>query len=201
MSPRGFTWLVLLLCSLLKVRGVTGAGFIDGLCYPRLLNQRLYERGCTVIHHKALFLERLGRGPAVLVLVVSTEGSVPREAGTWMAVFADAIVGTMPNLGAHVENVTGRRLHTFCIPMGVDVEAIDAAMKLGAHHPMGPLELADFIGLDTCLSIMQVLHEGLADSKYRPCPLLVKYVEAGWLGRKTQRGFYDYRGDKPIPTR
>ena len=78
---------------------------------------------------------------------------------------------------------------------------IDAAMKLGAHHPMGPLELADFIGLDTCLSIMQVLHEGLADSKYRPCPLLVKYVEAGWLGRKTQRGFYDYRGDKPVPTR
>ncbi|MGY2939342.1 3-hydroxybutyryl-CoA dehydrogenase [Bradyrhizobium sp. GM6.1] len=82
-----------------------------------------------------------------------------------------------------------------------NVEAIDAAMKLGAHHPMGPLELADFIGLDTCLSIMQVLHEGLADSKYRPCPLLVKYVEAGWLGRKTQRGFYDYRGAKPIPTR
>lgn len=82
-----------------------------------------------------------------------------------------------------------------------NVEAIDAAMKLGAHHPMGPLELADFIGLDTCLSIMQVLHEGLADSKYRPCPLLVKYVEAGWLGRKSQRGFYDYRGEKPIPTR
>jgi 3-hydroxybutyryl-CoA dehydrogenase len=82
-----------------------------------------------------------------------------------------------------------------------NVEAIDAAMKLGAHHPMGPLELADFIGLDTCLSIMQTLHEGLADSKYRPCPLLVKYVEAGWLGRKTQRGFYDYRGAKPVPTR
>jgi len=81
------------------------------------------------------------------------------------------------------------------------VDAIDTAMKLGAHHPMGPLELADFIGLDTCLSVMQVLHEGLADSKYRPCPLLVKYVEAGWLGRKTKRGFYDYRGDKPIPTR
>ncbi len=82
-----------------------------------------------------------------------------------------------------------------------NVEAIDTAMKLGAHHPMGPLELADFIGLDTCLSVMQVLHDGLADSKYRPCPLLVKYVEAGWLGRKTQRGFYDYRGEKPVPTR
>ena len=81
------------------------------------------------------------------------------------------------------------------------VEMIDKAMKLGAHHPMGPLELADFIGLDTCLSIMQVLYEGLSDSKYRPCPLLVKYVEAGWLGRKTRRGFYDYRGDKPVPTR
>ncbi len=81
------------------------------------------------------------------------------------------------------------------------VAAIDTAMKLGANHPMGPLELADFIGLDTCLSIMQVLHEGLADSKYRPCPLLVKYVEAGWLGRKTGRGFYDYRGDHPVPTR
>src|ERR1700722_3198666 len=79
--------------------------------------------------------------------------------------------------------------------------SIDTAMKLGANHPMGPLELADFIGLDTCLSIMQVLHEGLADSKYRPCPLLVKYVEAGWLGRKTSRGFYDYSGDKPVPTR
>jgi 3-hydroxybutyryl-CoA dehydrogenase len=81
------------------------------------------------------------------------------------------------------------------------VEAIDTAMRLGAHHPMGPLQLADFIGLDTCLSVMQVLYEGLADSKYRPCPLLVKYVEAGWLGRKTGRGFYDYRGDKPVPTR
>jgi 3-hydroxybutyryl-CoA dehydrogenase len=81
------------------------------------------------------------------------------------------------------------------------VEAIDTAMKLGAHHPMGPLELADFIGLDTCLAVMQVLHEGLADSKYRPCPLLVKYVEAGWLGRKAGRGFYDYRGEHPVPTR
>jgi 3-hydroxybutyryl-CoA dehydrogenase len=81
------------------------------------------------------------------------------------------------------------------------VEAIDTAMRLGANHPMGPLQLADFIGLDTCLSVMQVLHEGLADSKYRPCPLLVKYVEAGWLGRKTQRGFYDYRSGTPVPTR
>jgi len=81
------------------------------------------------------------------------------------------------------------------------VESIDTAMKLGANHPMGPLTLADFIGLDTCLSIMQVLHDGLADTKYRPCPLLVKYVEAGWVGRKAGRGFYDYRGDEPVPTR
>jgi 3-hydroxybutyryl-CoA dehydrogenase len=81
------------------------------------------------------------------------------------------------------------------------VESIDTAMKLGANHPMGPLQLADFIGLDTCLSVMQVLYEGLADSKYRPCPLLVKYVEAGWLGRKAKRGFYDYRGPTPVPTR
>src|SRR3954464_6044510 len=82
-----------------------------------------------------------------------------------------------------------------------NVEGIDTAMRLGAHHPMGPLELADFIGLDACLSVMQVLHEGLADSKYRPCPLLVKYVEAGWLGKKAGRGFYDYLGAKPVPTR
>jgi len=81
------------------------------------------------------------------------------------------------------------------------VSGIDTAMRLGANHPMGPLELADFIGLDICLAVMQVLHEGLADTKYRPCPLLVKYVEAGWLGRKTGRGFYDYTGDAPVPTR
>jgi len=82
-----------------------------------------------------------------------------------------------------------------------NVQSIDQSMKLGANHPMGPLELADFIGLDTCLAIMNVLHDGLADTKYRPCPLLTKYVEAGWLGRKSERGFYDYRGETPVPTR
>ena len=81
------------------------------------------------------------------------------------------------------------------------IEAIDTALRTGANYPMGPLELADFIGLDTCLAVMRVLHDGLGDSKYRPCPLLVMYVEAGWLGRKTKRGFYDYSGDTPVPTR
>jgi 3-hydroxybutyryl-CoA dehydrogenase len=90
----------------------------------------------------------------------------------------------------------------FTVFEGVAAPAdVDNVMKLGANHPMGPLELADFIGLDTCLAIMNVLHDGLADTKYRPCPLLTKYVEAGWLGRKTQRGFYDYRGEVPVPTR
>ena len=125
---------------------------------------------------------------------------------------AREFVGTLGKTTAVSEDFPAFIVNRILLPMineaiytlyeGVgNVEAIDAAMKLGAHHPMGPLELADFIGLDTCLSIMQVLHEGLADSKYRPCPLLVKYVEAGWLGKKTGRGFYDYRGEAPVPTR
>ena len=125
---------------------------------------------------------------------------------------AREFVGTLGKTTAVSEDFPAFMVNRILLPMineavytlyeGVgSVDAIDTAMKLGAHHPMGPLELADFIGLDTCLSIMQVLHEGLADSKYRPCPLLVKYVEAGWLGRKAQRGFYDYRGAKPVPTR
>lgn len=127
----------------------------------------------------------------------------------------DATLGFVQSLGktiANAEDFPAFIVNRVLVPMineaiytlyeGVgSVEAIDKAMKLGANHPMGPLELADFIGLDTCLSIMQVLYDGLADSKYRPCPLLVKYVEAGWLGRKTQRGFYDYRGETPMPTR
>jgi 3-hydroxybutyryl-CoA dehydrogenase len=127
----------------------------------------------------------------------------------------DAAVGIVERVGKHVTNaedfpafivnrvlmpMINEAVYTLYEGVG-SVEAIDTAMKLGANHPMGPLELADFIGLDTCLSIMQVLHEGLADTKYRPCPLLVKYVEAGWVGKKVGRGFYDYRGEVPVPTR
>ncbi len=127
----------------------------------------------------------------------------------------DAAVHIVERLGKHVTNaedfpafivnrvlmpMINEAVYTLYEGVGT-VEAIDTAMKLGANHPMGPLELADFIGLDTCLSIMQVLHDGLADTKYRPCPLLVKYVEAGWVGKKVGRGFYDYRGEKPVPTR
>jgi len=122
------------------------------------------------------------------------------------------VVATLGKTAASAEDFPAFIVNRILIPMineavyalyeGVgNVRSIDQSMKLGANHPMGPLELADFIGLDTCLSIMNVLHEGLADTKYRPCPLLVKYVEAGWLGRKVKRGFYDYRGEEPVPTR
>ncbi len=123
-----------------------------------------------------------------------------------------AVVERLGKTAASAEDYPAFIVNRILIPMineavyalyeGVgNVRSIDQAMKLGANHPMGPLELADFIGLDTCLAIMNVLHDGLGDTKYRPCPLLGKYVEAGWLGRKTQRGFYDYRGDAPVPTR
>ena len=125
---------------------------------------------------------------------------------------AKAFIGKLGKITTTAEDFPAFIVNRILLPMineaiyvlyeGVgSVDSIDVAMKLGANHPMGPLQLADFIGLDTCLSIMQVLHEGLADSKYRPCPLLVKYVEAGWLGRKAKRGFYDYRGEHPVPTR
>ena len=122
------------------------------------------------------------------------------------------VVDRLGKISASAEDFPGFIVNRILMPMineavytlyeGVgNVQSIDSSMKLGANHPMGPLELADFIGLDTCLAIMNVLHDGLADTKYRPCPLLTKYVEAGWLGRKSQRGFYDYRGDTPVPTR
>ncbi|MPR05473.1 3-hydroxybutyryl-CoA dehydrogenase [Microvirga tunisiensis] len=126
--------------------------------------------------------------------------------------FARKFVADLGKTATVAEDFPAFIVHRILLPMineaiytlyeGVgSVEAIDTAMRLGANHPMGPLQLADFIGLDTCLAIMQALHEGLADSKYRPCPLLVKYVEAGWIGRKVKRGFYDYRGEQPVPTR
>ena len=125
---------------------------------------------------------------------------------------AKAFIATLGKISTVSEDFPAFIVNRILLPMineaiytlyeGVgSVDAIDTAMRLGANHPMGPLQLADFIGLDTCLSVMQVLHEGLADSKYRPCPLLVKYVEAGWLGRKAKRGFYDYRSGTPVPTR
>jgi 3-hydroxybutyryl-CoA dehydrogenase len=122
--------------------------------------------------------------------VVLKVGKIPTNSEDFPAFIVNRILMPMVN----------EAVYTLYEGIGT-VEGIDSAMRLGANHRMGPLELADFIGLDTCLAIMQVLYEGLADTKYRPCPLLVKYVEAGWLGRKTERGFYDYRGETPVPTR
>ncbi|MBP1876521.1 putative 3-hydroxybutyryl-CoA dehydrogenase [Ensifer adhaerens] len=148
--------------------------------------------------------------PVPVMKLVELVRGIATDEGTFKA--AKEFVGTLDKTVTVAEDFPAFIVNRILLPMineaiytlyeGVGtVEAIDTAMKLGANHPMGPLQLADFIGLDTCLSIMQVLHDGLADSKYRPCPLLVKYVEAGWLGRKSGRGFYDYRGDVPVPTR
>jgi len=148
--------------------------------------------------------------PAPLMQLVEVIRGIATDDPTFQA--ALEIVKRTGKIAAYAEDFPAFIVNRILQPMineavytlyeGVgNVEAIDTAMRLGANHPMGPLQLADFIGLDTCLSIMQVLYEGLADSKYRPCPLLVKYVEAGWLGQKTGRGFYDYRGDHPVPTR
>jgi 3-hydroxybutyryl-CoA dehydrogenase len=148
--------------------------------------------------------------PAPVMQLVEVIRGIATEDETFNA--AVELVNKVGKTAANAEDFPAFIVNRILLPMineavytlyeGVgNVEAIDTAMRLGANHPMGPLQLADFIGLDTCLSVMQVLYEGLADSKYRPCPLLVKYVEAGWLGRKAGRGFYDYRGDKPVPTR
>ncbi len=148
--------------------------------------------------------------PVPLMQLVEVIRGIATDDPTYQA--ALEIVKKVGKTAAYAEDFPAFIVNRILLPMineavytlyeGVgNVEAIDTAMRLGANHPMGPLQLADFIGLDTCLSVMQVLYEGLADSKYRPCPLLVKYVEAGWLGKKTGRGFYDYRGDHPVPTR
>jgi 3-hydroxybutyryl-CoA dehydrogenase len=148
--------------------------------------------------------------PAPVMKLVEIIRGIATDAGTYEAAvdFAKSLGKTTANaedFPAFIVNrilmpMINEAIYTLYEGVGT-VEAIDSAMRLGANHPMGPLELGDFIGLDTVLSIMNVLYEGLADPKYRPCPLLVKYVEAGWLGRKSGRGFYDYRGDHPVPTR
>ena len=148
--------------------------------------------------------------PAPVMKLVELIRGIATDEATYRAV--RALVEGVGKITASAEDFPAFIVNRVLIPMineavyalyeGVgNVRSIDQSLKLGANHPMGPLELADFIGLDTCLAIMNVLHDGLADTKYRPCPLLVKYVEAGWLGRKTKRGFYDYRGPEPVPTR
>ncbi len=148
--------------------------------------------------------------PVPVMQLVELIRGIATDQPTWDALHA--VVRKLGKTAASAEDFPAFIVNRILMPMineavytlyeGVgSVKSIDESLKLGANHPMGPLELADFIGLDTCLAIMNVLHDGLADTKYRPCPLLTKYVEAGWLGRKTQRGFYDYRGDVPVPTR
>ncbi|WP_103332430.1 3-hydroxybutyryl-CoA dehydrogenase [Pseudotabrizicola formosa] len=148
--------------------------------------------------------------PVPVMQLVELIRGIATDQETWDAMHA--VVRRLGKTAASAEDFPAFIVNRILMPMineavytlyeGVgSVKSIDESLKLGANHPMGPLELADFIGLDTCLAIMNVLHDGLADTKYRPCPLLTKYVEAGWLGRKTQRGFYDYRGETPVPTR
>ena len=191
--------------------------FVD-LC-PRLSKQAMIAsntssisitRLASVTDRPERFIGLHFMNPVPLMQLVELIRGIATEEETFLSV--QALVKKLGKTSANSEDFPAFIVNRILLPMineavytlyeGVGtVEAIDTAMRLGANHPMGPLQLADFIGLDTCLSVMQVLYEGLAGSKYRPCPLLVKYVEAGWLGQKTKRGFYDYRGEKPVPTR
>ena len=167
-------------------------------------------RLATVTDRPERFMGFHFMNPVPLMQLVELIRGIATDEPTYKTMLG--VVETLGKTSASAEDFPAFIVNRILIPMineatytlyeGVGtVKSIDTSLKLGANHPMGPLELADFIGLDICLAIMNVLHDGLADTKYRPCPLLVKYVEAGWLGRKTKRGFYDYRGDEPVPTR
>ncbi len=167
-------------------------------------------RLATVTDRPERFMGFHFMNPVPLMQLVELIRGIATDEPTYKTLLG--VVETLGKTSASAEDFPAFIVNRILIPMineaiytlyeGVGtVKSIDTSLKLGANHPMGPLELADFIGLDICLAIMNVLHDGLADTKYRPCPLLVKYVEAGWLGRKTKRGFYDYRGDEPVPTR
>ena len=167
-------------------------------------------RLATVTDRPERFMGFHFMNPVPLMQLVELIRGIAKDEPTYKTMLG--VVETLGKTSASAEDFPAFIVNRILIPMineaiytlyeGVGtVKSIDTSLKLGANHPMGPLELADFIGLDICLAIMNVLHDGLADTKYRPCPLLVKYVEAGWLGRKTKRGFYDYRGDEPVPTR
>lgn len=167
-------------------------------------------RLATVTDRPERFMGFHFMNPVPLMQLVELIRGIATDEPTYKTMLG--VVETLGKTSASAEDFPAFIVNRILIPMineaiytlyeGVGtVKSIDTSLKLGANHPMGPLELADFIGLDICLAIMNVLHDGLADTKYRPCPLLVKYVEAGWLGRKTKRGFYDYRGEEPVPTR
>ena len=193
--------------------GIIGAGQMgNGIAHVMAL--ACYDVRLTDVSEEALSAARplieKNMNPVPVMQLVELIRGIATDDATFKT--CQAVVDKLGKTSAPAEDFPAFIVNRILMPMIIEasytlyegvgsVRSIDTSMKLGANHPMGPLELADFIGLDTCLAIMNVLHDGLADTKYRPCPLLTKYVEAGWLGRKTQRGFYDYRGEEPVPTR